>query len=220
VMALLLGGLFLSFSRGAWIHFVISAAVCILLLMAVTHDPRKRARIITLSAVVAVAAVLLVIAMISVGSIHDMFVERAKAIQPYDAGPGGRFTLQWLALGVILKNLNGLGPFGFFHAFGTQQHNVYLQGFVVYGWLGGASYLTLVMVTLAVGLRGALIPTAWQPYLAAAYGVFVGEVVEGMIVDTDHWRHFYLILGMIWGLTIASINMRRRQALTSQRTLA
>jgi hypothetical protein len=33
-----------------------------------------------------------------------------------------------------------------------------------------------------------------------------------MIVDTDHWRHFFLMLGLIWGLSIASINYRRRQA--------
>jgi hypothetical protein len=82
----------------------------------------------------------------------------------------------------------------------------------VYGWLGGAAYLALVLVTLAVGLRGALMPAPWQFYLAAAYGVFVGEVVEGMIVDTDHWRHFYLMLGLIWGLTVASINLRRARS--------
>jgi hypothetical protein len=209
---LLLGGLFLSFSRGAWIHFVVSATICILLLMAVTNDPRKRARIITLTVVAAIGVTLLVVALISVGPIHEMFIERAKAIQPYDAGPGGRFTLQRLALDVILANPNGLGPFGFFHTFGTQQHNVYLQSFIVYGWLGGTAYLTLIWVTLTVGLRGALIPASSQPYLAAAYGVFVGELVEGAIVDTDHWRHFYLMLGMIWGLTIAAINQRQRAA--------
>jgi O-Antigen ligase len=210
VMALLSGGLFLSFSRGAWIHSMTSAAVCVLLLLAVTRDPRKRARIVALGAAAALAAALLVIALISVGSIHDMFVERAKAIQPYDSGPGGRFTLQRLALDVILAHPNGLGPFEFSHMFGIQQHNVYLEGFLVYGWLGGMTYLTLVAVTLAIGLRGALIAAPWQPYLAAAYAVFVGEVVEGIIVDTDHWRHFFLMLGLIWGLSVATLNARRR----------
>ncbi len=46
-------------------------------------------------------------------------------------------------------------------------------------------------------------------YLIAAYATFVGEAFEGFIVDTDHWRHFFLILGVIWGLTAASINLRR-----------
>ena len=57
-------------------------------------------------------------------------------------------------------------------------------------------------------------PTPWQNYLIAAYAAFVGEAVEGMIVDTDHWRHFFLMLGLIWGLTAATINFRRQRAAT------
>jgi hypothetical protein len=183
-----------------------------MLLLAATREPRQRARIVMLSALAAAAVGVLVLAMISVGSINEMFVERAKAVQDYDVGPGGRFTLQQLALSVIMEHPNGLGPFGFFHTYGTQQHNVYMESFLVYGWLGGTVYLTLIAMTLVVGLRAARLPAPWQPYLAAAYGVFVGEVVEGLIVDTDHWRHFYLILGMIWGLAAASIKLRWRSS--------
>jgi hypothetical protein len=152
-----------------------------------------------------------VIALMSIESIHDLFLERAKAIQPYDVGPGGRFWEQKLALSVILDHPNGMGPFEFSRVFGTQQHDVYMQGFLVYGWIGGAAYLTFVMVTLAFGFPAALVPAPWQPYLIAAYAGFVGEAGEGFIVDTDHWRHFFLLLGLIWGLTAASINYRRRQ---------
>ena len=125
-----------------------------------------------------------------------MFMERAKVIQPYDVGPGGRFWEQKLALSDILDHPNGMGPFEFDRVFGPQQHDVYMQGFLVYGWLGGVAYFTLVMVTLAIGLRAALIATPWQTYLIAAYAAFVGEAVEGFIVDTDHWRHFFLLLGL------------------------
>jgi hypothetical protein len=141
-----------------------------------------------------------------------MFVERAKAIQPYDVGPGGRFWQQELAINAILENPNGLGPFEFDRIFGLQQHNVYMQGFLVYGWLGGAAYLTLVAVTLVFGLVAVSTQTPWQYYLITAYAVFVGEACEGMIVDTDHWRHFFLMLGLVWGLGAATINYRRRQA--------
>ena len=137
-------------------------------------------------------------------------------IQPYDVGPGGRFWEQKLALSVILDHPNGLGPFEFFRQFGTQQHDVYMQGFLVYGWVGGMAYFTLVMVTLVIGLRSALIAAPWQAYLIAAYAAFVGEAFEGFIVDTDHWRHFFLLLGLVWGLTAASLNLRRRGAWNSQ----
>jgi hypothetical protein len=208
----LLGGLFLSFSRGAWMHFAVSALVAMVLIFAVTPEPRMRARIVLVGIGATVAAALLVAALISIGSVHDLFFERAKAIQPYDIGPGGRFWEQRLALGQILDHPNGMGPFEFGRIFGTQQHDVYMQGFLVYGWLGGAAYATFVLVTLVIGIRAAIIATPWQPYLIAAYAAFVGEVVEGFIVDTDHWRHFFLLLGLIWGLTAATINASRRRS--------
>jgi O-Antigen ligase len=204
VMIALLGGLLLSFSRGAWIHFAVSAVVCFVILLVSAPDPRMRTRIIMLGVAAAVVIALLVVALLSIGSVHDLFLERAKAIQPYDVGPGGRFTEQQQALTVILDNPNGLGPFGFANAYGLQQHNVYMQGFLVYGWLGGMTYLTLIVVTLMIGLRAAIVRSPWQYYLVAAYAVFVGEVGEGVIIDTDHWRHFFLMLGLIWGLAVAT----------------
>ena len=211
VLMILVGGLLLSFSRGAWTHFVISAAIGVAIVFAVTPDPRMRARIVVLGLLGAVVVALLLVALASIGSVHDMIIDRAKAIQPYDVGPGGRFWLQRLALGAILDNPNGLGPFEFDRINGLQQHNVYMQGFLVYGWLGGAAYLALVVITLLLGLLTVSVPTPWQYYLITAYAVFAGEACEGLIVDTDHWRHFFLVLGMVWGLAAASINFRRRQ---------
>ncbi len=204
VMVALLGGLLLSFSRGAWVHFVVSASVCFMILLVVTPEPRMRSRMVLLGIVAMVVMAALVVAFLSIDSIHDLFVERAKVIQPYDVGPGGRFTEQKLALSVILDHPNGMGPFAFANTYGLQQHNVYMQGFLVYGWLGGATYLTLVAATLMIGLRAVLVRSPWQHYLIAAYAVFVGELVEGMIVDTDHWRHFFLMIGLIWGLMVAN----------------
>ena len=213
ILAALLGGLFLSFSRGAWLHFAVSACAAVVLLFAATPDRRMRSRIIMLAIGAGLAAALLIVALTSIESVRDMLLERAKAIQPYDVGPGGRFWFQELALSEILDHPNGLGPFEFSRIFGGQQHDVYMQGFLVYGWLGGAAYLTLVLVTLAIGIRSALVATPWQYYLIAAYAAFVGEVIEGFVVDTDHWRHFFLLLGLIWGLTVATINSCRRQRL-------
>jgi hypothetical protein len=209
IMIFLLGGLLLSFSRGAWAHFAFSAIVAVALLLAAAPEPRLRRRVVLLSVAALIGMMIFVVALISIPSVHDMFLERAKAIQPYDIGPGGRFWEQRLALGVILESPNGLGPFEFFRVYGTQQHDVYMQSFLVYGWIGGVAYIALVVVTLAVGLRASLVASPWQIYLMAAYAAFVGEAVEGFIVDTDHWRHFFLILGLVWGLTAASINLRR-----------
>lgn len=214
ILLMLLGGLFLSFSRGAWMHFAISATVAATLLFAATPDSRMRSRIVLLALGTAIAAVLLVLVLNSIHSVHAVFDIRARALEPYDVGPGGRFWFQRVALTQILEHPNGLGPFEFARIFGGQQHDVYMQGFLVYGWLGGAAYLTLVLVTLAIGVRSALMPSPWQYYLIAAYAAFVGEFCEGFVVDTDHWRHFFLLLGLVWGLTAATINLHRRRRLS------
>jgi hypothetical protein len=31
----------------------------------------------------------------------------------------------------------------------------------------------------------------------------VGEVGESYIIDIQHWRHYYLIMGVVWGLMVA-----------------
>ncbi len=217
ILLMLLGGLLLSFSRGAWVHFAVSASVCFVILITVTPEPRMRSRMVLLSIVAMIVMAAVAVAFLSIGSVHDLFLERAKAIQPYDIGPGGRFTEQRLALSVILDRWNGMGPFGFANIYGLQQHNVYMQGFLVYGWLGGATYLTIVVATLMIGLRAVLVRSPWQHYLVAAYAVLVGELVEGMIVDTDHWRHFFLMIGLIWGLMVA--NQKGRVAVGLQSSL-
>ena len=148
MMAFLAGGLFLSFSRGAWFHFGLSAVIAIATLYAASPDPRMRTRIVVFGVVAAIGIALLVIALTSIGSVHDMFLERAKAIQPYDVGPGGRFWLQATGAQRHSRTPQRPGTASSASSIGGQQHNVYMQGFLVYGWLGGAAYLALVALTL------------------------------------------------------------------------
>jgi hypothetical protein len=204
-------GLFLSFSRGAWMHTVVSAAVTVALLFVTTPSTRLRGRIVllTIVAVVAVAAMLAIA--LSFDSIGGLFKERANLVNYYDAGESGRFGNQIRSLTLLLEMPNGFGPLQFGQVYFPQDpHNVYLNAFASYGWLGGIAYVLMVLATLMVGLRAALVATPWQAFLIPIYGTFVGEVLEGFIVDTDHWRHFFLLLGAIWGLAAATERAKAR----------
>lgn len=205
-VAIILFALLLSFSRGAWFHFAISASVMIGLNFIVAPSRRIRMRIITLTTLAFAALAGLLVLLLSISSIGEMFATRAQLIQSYDVGDGGRFKLQELAVGALLKFPNGMGPFEFARTYGLQQHNVYLQAFLVYGWLGGVSYLMLLIATFWIALRTVFVRTPWQPYLIAALATFAGVVIEGFVIDTDHWRHFFLMLGLIWGLAAATRN--------------
>jgi hypothetical protein len=204
VSAILLFALLLSFSRGAWFHFAVSSFVLVGLGFLTAPTQHVRLRIVALGALSLLALAGLLALLLSFDSIGEMFRERAQFIQSYDVGEGGRFRLQELALASVLNFPNGMGPFEFARVHGLQQHNVYLQAFLVYGWAGAMAYVMLLLSTLWVGLRSAFIRTPWQAYTITAYAAFVGEVAEGFVIDTDHWRHFFLLLGMVWGLAAAT----------------
>jgi O-antigen ligase len=198
--------LLLSFSRGAWAHFALSAGIALVMAFLTAPDIRTRLRMILLSAVAVLGLAAFVTGALSVGSLGEMFQQRAKLTQDYDVGSGGRFGLQEKAIDAVLENPAGMGPFEFAHVYGGQQHNVYFQAFLVYGWAGGIAYLLMVILTIFIGFRQSIVPTPWQPYLIAALATFCGEVFESFVIDTDHWRHYFLALGMVWGLAVATMN--------------
>jgi len=44
----------------------------------------------------------------------------------------------------------------------------------------------------------------WQRAYLAIFAAFLGTVGESFIIDTDHWRHFWLMLGAMWGMFAAA----------------
>lgn len=209
IAGIILFGLLLSFSRGAWFHFAVSCVVMGALAFVTASSARSRVRVLMVSTSTIAALSFLFLFLLSFDAIQDMFEARAHLIQSYDVGQGGRFRLQEVALAAVLNFPYGMGPFEFARVHGLQQHNMYLQAFLVYGWLGAIAYILLLLSTMAVGLRHSLVPTPWQPYLITATATFVGEMAEGFVIDTDHWRHFYLLLGVIWGLAAATLRQAK-----------
>jgi O-antigen ligase len=203
-VSLLATALFLSFSRGAWVHFALSAAVMLWLAFITAENLRFRARLLTFGLIACLATGSLVVGLLSLGSVEDMFNQRASLAQSYDVGESGRFGRQTRSLDSVIEHPNGLGPGQFGKFFGQDPHNVYINAFVSYGWMGGFAFLTLTGTTLLMGFRAVLVPTPWQHSFMAVYATYVGLVLEGLIVDTDHWRHLFLLIGLIWGLLAAT----------------
>ena len=209
-LLVLLFALFLSFSRAAWGHFVFSALVMVALLILINGKGQFRRRLIIVTAAVAIGVVVLLSVALSISSVREMFTIRAELLQSYDsADPSGRFGRQKEAVSVVIEEPNGLGPKQFARRYGQDIHNVYLNAFVAYGWGGGLAYLAIVLLTLKRGFGAILRASPWRSYLVAAYATFVGVAGEGMVIDTDHWRHFFLLIGLIWGLSAATAKYRQ-----------
>jgi hypothetical protein len=99
-------------------------------------------------------------------------------------------------------------PLEFGRVKGLQQH---LQAFLVYGWTGAMAYFVLLASNVYVGVRAAFLRTPVQPYVITSIAALVGVMMEGFVIDTDHWRHFFLVLSIIWGAAAASAKFVRRQ---------
>ena len=80
------------------------------------------------------------------------------------------------------------------------MHNVYLNIFHGSGWLGGFSYALLVAITLARAFHIAFTPGPLQYAGIILAASFLPLALIGMLIDTDHWRHFFLLVGLIWGI--------------------
>lgn len=197
--------LLLTFSRGAWINLAVAAAVYLPLAFVTARTDRQRARLLGLVGILAAGAALLVAAALEIEAVAKLFTERAALAQSYDQGPEGRFGGQLKAIDVILEHPFGIGALQFGGQYHSENpHNVYLSQFLNGGWLGGLAYIAIVLASVRVAWRSIRQP-AWSSRVClVVFASLIGLAVEGMVVETDHWRTFFIVLGLAWGLAYPS----------------
>lgn len=209
-LMIIAAGLLLSFSRGAWGHFGVSALIMLFFTYLTTRSTRERLHILVAAMIGAAVIAAFVVALLSLDQVANLFKERASLVQDYDAGHLGRFGRHILGAMMALDHPNGIGPLQFHKYLPEDPHNSFLDAFIAGGWLGGVSYLAMVMVMVVMGLRHVFVPAPWQATYIAIYATFLGEVGESYIIDVQHWRHYFLIVGLVWGLMVIRTPVVRR----------
>ena len=210
--------LFLAFSRGAWVNFAGAVMLMVILTFALTPSRELRSRIVILAILGAVLLAVMLAALLSIDVVQAAFTDRATLAKDYDSGEFGRFGNQLNSIPILLESPLGFGPTKFREIFGLDPHNVYLNAFSSYGWLGGIIYMLMIVSTIIVGIRNVLIRTPWQGQSIALFCTFFATALQGVQIDTDHWRHFYWMLGLNWGLFAASAAYLRQGAAQRSRT--
>jgi hypothetical protein len=194
----------LAFSRAAWGGLIITSAFMLALMVLTSRSQAQRSRIIVMAvaAVVIVAALLAVL--LSFDSIAEMFRQRASFDQSYDEGRFGRFGRHILGADMALDLPFGIGPLQFNKFFPEDTHNSYLNAFMSGGWISGICYPALMFTTVILGFRHVFVRVPWQRAYLAVFAAFLGTVGESFVIDTDHWRHFWMMLGAMWGMFAAA----------------
>lgn len=199
VFVVLASAIFLSFSRGAWGLFGLSAILLTAALFLQSTSGLFRLRVALMSGLALVLLVAAILVAMQMPGVADFFSQRAKLVQEYDGGQFGRFARFGIGLDMATEHPLGIGPLNFGRMLREDTHNIWLKALMDYGWLGFAAFLLLIVWTIAGGFRILFRDRPWQPYLLCAYVVFVGHIGLGTVIDMDHWRHFYLLIGLIWG---------------------
>jgi hypothetical protein len=201
IMAL---AILLAFSRAAWGGLAITSGFMLALMVLTSPSRARRSRIIVMSVVAVIVVVMLLAVLLSFDSVSEMFRQRASFDQSYDEGRFGRFGRHILGADMALDLPFGIGPLQFHNYFPEDTHNSYLNAFMSGGWLAGVCYPALVFVTVIMGFRHVFVRVPWQRAYLAIFSAFLGTVGESFVIDTDHWRHFWMMLGAMWGMFAAA----------------
>ncbi|MGE0502002.1 MAG: O-antigen ligase family protein [Rhizobiaceae bacterium] len=198
-LLVIMAGIFLSFSRGAWGLLIASSVLLVgcLYLQSASGLFRLRVTIMTIAALSLLIFAILIV--LQIPAVYEIFSARAQLVQEYDGARLGRFARYGIGFLMAMEHPLGIGPLVFGQLLGEDTHNIWLKALLDYGWLGFTCWLILMIWTVAAGFRILFRDRPWQPYLLVAYVAFVGHIALGSVIDTDHWRHFYLLIGMVWG---------------------
>jgi hypothetical protein len=200
--------IFLAFSRAAWGMLVGSSVIMLFLMFVTAPTQARRMRIVGISVAAIALVVLMLLILLTSSSIADLLKERASLSQSYDSGRFGRFGRHVLGAEMALDLPLGIGPLQFSKFFPEDTHNSFLNAFMSGGWLSGIFYPVLIFTSVVFSFRNLLQRTPWQQVYFALFATFLGTVGESFIIDTDHWRHFFLMLGIVWGVFAAGRDWR------------
>ncbi|MEM7068962.1 MAG: O-antigen ligase family protein [Pseudomonadota bacterium] len=218
-LAIILMAVFLAFSRAGWGLCVLTVGLYYLLLLATTKSSKMRIKYILMGVAGLAALIIGLIAALQVEAISSLFAERAKFVQSYDGDRLGRFARHAIGFELAMSKPFGIGNLEFGFLYGEDEHNVYLRSLLSYGWLGFVSWLALVLWPVIIGFKMLFQERPWQIYFQIAYVVLIGHLLVGWVIDIDHWRHVYLLLGVLWGCILLEQKRQKEMSARNLRTI-
>lgn len=200
-------GIMIGYSRGSWLNLLIAIFLYFTLRLAVQKSAQIKRQLMIKGSVLMVLTVLFLGWLSTTDEIREMAAMRT-AVQSYDVKENqGRFVRQKLILERSLIEPFGIGagqseqPFNFKGA----PHNVYLHILIESGWIGALAFFSFLGLTLWKSLRFLFQVSNIQPVYTAVFASLVGLLIQSLFVDSTHWRHMYLLFGILWGPMLAPI---------------
>jgi hypothetical protein len=136
------------------------------------------------------------------------FLQERARYQSYDSE---RFQAQSGGIEVGERTLTGIGPGQFERVVELSAHSTYIRALAEEGVLGFMVLTLLLFGTLLIAIRNAVAGSDTFGISATALlAAWCGILASSVFVDTLHWRHLWLVAGLIWAAdqTSSSAGMR------------
>ncbi|MGZ5310189.1 MAG: O-antigen ligase family protein [Solirubrobacterales bacterium] len=191
LLVILMTGVMLSFSRGAWINLAVGLLVMVLVLV-LRRGGAKRG--IAVLAVVATAIGAVAVVVVAGGSLD--FLQQRTGVQSYDVE---RIGAQRTGVELASEHPFGVGPGQFEELSPVATHSTYVRVLAEQGVLGFFGFLAVMLATLLFAVRNAARGiSTYGIGSAALLAAWCGLLVNSLAVDTLHWRHLWLVAALIW----------------------
>ena len=198
VAVLMSAGVFMSFSRGAWVN---AAASIIMFLVLLTLSTRSASFLFKRMAVLGLGISLCIGCMYFAFRDKNEFADVARSrskLQNYDQE---RFASHDNAIDVVASHpWLGIGPAQYIETFHIATHSLPLHILAENGIgaaLGLALFLLLTIVRSALGCRRSGTEEG-RIYFCALTALLVATMVNSAVIDTLHWRHVWLLCALAW----------------------
>jgi hypothetical protein len=198
-LGMVLLGILLSFSRIA----VVAALVCFFAYVFFHNRGRPRRLMMIVGGLVATGIVLFAFASLTSAEFTAKLLDRLTFAKSYDLGEEGRYHRYLLVLPMIMQNPIGLGVLQLEKIFPEPIHNIWLSSFVNYGWGGGVAWVTLAIGSVVVSIRN--YRRTGNEIAIALLISLVGIVLCSSLHEGEHWRHMWLLYGLVWGFNAAHL---------------
>jgi O-antigen ligase len=190
-LGILVLGVTVSFSRAAWLNLGV-AIIVMLAVMPLRRGGTRRAGalLLTLVAVLGAAAAIVTLA----GS--SSFFEQRAHLQTYDSQ---RFGAQRSGIEIAQTHPIGVGPGQFEYVAPISAHSTYVRALAEEGVVGALALVSLLIGTLIVAGRNVILGRGTAGLSSTALlAAWVGLLANSVFVDTLHWRHLWILAGLIW----------------------
>lgn len=189
-------GVLLCYSRAGWANFAITFFAYFALNAIANRKQGALKKNIIFFIIISVVLGAVIAYAMTLTQVGNVVASRTE-VQTYDED---RFATHDAAIELGLEHPLGVGPGQSFLLLDYATHSLYLRVFSENGVIGLASFLAFLLLTLAraVVLSQRASNSFQRSMFSLVAAAITGALFNSFLIDTLHWRHFWLLLALAW----------------------